>query len=196
MPCFRMGPSVSGNGAAKVVRGDTPEDIEAVVEEEMGKDLAPDESRIRTYLENIINADPALIEDEDGNVMPTRLWPPRERSALVRMSRNVKTGHTNVQFNDRIKAIEQLARLNGMYDDSPEHRDPFTILLESLPRDMLHEVMAKLRTVADAAEPDPDDEADVNGVDPELAIVSRETSIAATVAVEPNPAADADLDFV
>ena len=187
------------NGSTKVVHGEAPEDIEAVVEEEMGKNVSPDESRIRTYLENIINADPALIEDEDGNVMPTREWPPRERSALVRISRNPKTGHANVQFNDRIKAIEQLARLNGMYDDSPEHRDPFTILLESLPRAMLHEVMAKLRTLADTGEPalgDEDDEADVNRVDPDLAIVSRETSIAATVAAEPDAAADEDLDFV
>ena len=184
------------NGATKTVRGEAPEDIEAAVEEEMGKDLAPDESRIRTYLENIINADPALIEDEDGNVKPTREWPPRERAALVRISRNIKSGHANVQFNDRIKAIEQLARLNGMYDDTPEHRDPFTILLETLPRAMLHDVMARLRAVADAAELDPGEEDDAGAVDPELAIVSRETSIAATVAAEPDAAADADLDFV
>ena len=143
--------SNGSNGAAKVVHGEAPEDIEAVVEEEMGKDLAPDESRIRTYLDNIINADPALIEDDDGNVMPTREWPPRERAALLRISRNAKTGHATIQFNDRIKAIEQLARLNGMYDGGSEHRDPFTILLESIPRAVLHEIMGKLRTLADAS---------------------------------------------
>ena len=186
----------SGNGATKIVSGDAPEDIEAVVEEEMARDISPDESRIRTYLENIINADPALIEDEKGNVRPTREWPPRERSALVRISRNATTGHANVQFNDRIKAIEQLARLNGMYDGTSEHRDPFTVLLESVPRAILHEIMAKLRAVADAAEPTPVDETDETAIDPGLAIVSRETSIAATVAVEPNAAADEDMDFV
>ena len=187
---------MTAHNGAKVVRGEGPEDIEAEVEEEMGSDLAPDETRIRTYLENIINADPSLVEDEDGNVMATRDWPPRERAALLRISRNVKSGHTSFQFNDRIKAIEQLARLNGMYDDSPEHRDPFTILLETLPRAMLHEVMAMLRTLADAAEPALGDEADGDVVDPDLTIVSHETSIAATVAAEPNPDADADLDFV
>ena len=187
---------MTAHNGTKVMRGEAPEDIEAVVEEEMAKDISPDESRIRTYLENIINADPALIEDEDGNVMPTREWPPRERSALVRISRNAKTGHANVQFNDRIKAIEQLARLNGMYDGSSEHRDPFTILLETVPRNILHEIMAKLRAVADAAEPTPAGDDDETPMDPELAIVSHETSIAATVAAEPDAAADADLDFV
>ena len=184
------------NGATKVVHGEAPEDIEAAVEEEMGKDLAPDENRIRTYLENIINADPSLIEDDDGNVMPTREWPARERAALLRISRNAKTGHISFQFNDRIKAIEQLARINGMYDESPEHRDPFTILLESLPRAMLHEIMARLRAVAGAGEPVPGDEADETSIDPDLAIVSRETSIAATVKAKPDAAADEDLDFV
>ena len=187
--------SNGSNGGTEVVHGENAEDPEVLVEEEMGRDISPDESRIRTYLENIINADPALIEDETGEVKPTREWPPRERAALVRISRNAKTGHANVQFNDRIKAIEQLARLNGMYDGSAEHRDPFTILLESLPRPLLHEIMGKLRTLADAAEPTPGDD-DAPAVDPELAIVSRETSIAATVPPVLDAAADEDLDFV
>ena len=189
---------VTAHNGAKVMPGESPEDIEAVVEEEMGSGVSPDESQIRTYLQNIINADSSLVEDDDGNVMPTRQWPPRERAALLKVNRNVKGQIISFQFNDRIKAIEQLARLNGMYDDNPEHRDPFTILLETVPRAMLHELMGRLRTLAATAEPAPDDddEADVGQVDPDLTIVSRETSIAATVAVEPDAAADADLDFV
>ena len=185
----------SGNGATKVVRGEAPEDLEAVVEEEMGKDLAPDEGRIRAHLLDIINADRSLIEDEKGEILPLRNWKPRELAAMVKISRNPKSGHTNVQFADSIKASEQLARLNGMYNQNPEQRDPFTILLESLPRPLLHEIMNKLRAVADAATPAPSDEDDVIPIDPELAIVSRETSIAATVRSAPDAAADEDLDL-
>ena len=179
--------------AEKVVNG-RDADLDAKVDALYGEELSPQEDDVRRYLKSIVEADIRCFYDDDNNLLPANKWPDRESTALVRLTHNPKTGNLSVQFSDPIKAAEQLAKLDGMYDQQSESRDPFTKLLESVPRQVLRDVMSEITRMAEAENEAASDAAEAPSVAPP--VVSRETMAAAPAPLSNGHDPDADLDVV
>ena len=180
--------------AEKTIRGEGEANIESRIDEMFGEELSPAEQEVRGYLNSIKNADKAKCFDGENNLLPIRDWPEAERNALVRLTINPKTGNASIQFADPIKVSEQLAKLDGMYENTSESRDPFTKLLDGMPRPVLRMVMQEITRLAERE----GIEAEQNGTVP-MPEVSRETMAVETDLVAPQPVdvdPDADLDVV
>lgn len=123
-----------------------PGDIEEAVDRVIGEEVAPDASRLRRMLEDICDADMRTMVDEHNAMKPYHAWPDREARAVTQWSYNDKTGVWRVKFADPIKAAEQIARLDGLYDGK-DARGPVERQLEAVPRPVLQAIMARLARV-------------------------------------------------
>ena len=179
----------------KVFRGAGDSNIEAKVDELFSEELSPAEQGIRAQLEGMLKADIRNCYDQENNPLPVHQWPEQEAQALVRITQNKKTGNLSIQLADPLKAAEQLAKLDGMYENTSESRDPFTKMLEAIPRPVLRSIMGEITRLAER-----------DGVMAEEAsgsiappVVSRKTMAVDIEAPQPENAkveADADLDVI
>ena len=118
---------------------DDPADVDRI----FGTELDPDVGGIRQKLQDLLDADPRLLF-EGGKFKPFSDWADREARAVLQFTYNEKTGHGNVKFADRIKAAENIARLDGLYASDPDKKTPFEKLLDIVPRAELHLIMTRL----------------------------------------------------
>ena len=101
-------------------------------------------------LQAIIDADPRLLYDKNGKVLPPDQWPEREALAVQRWSYNQKTNTWNITFHDKLKASDHLARIAGLYKADHEQQNPLHAFLETVPREKLRAFLVQLQQLRDA----------------------------------------------
>ena len=126
-----------------------------------GDKAVEDLDGIKSTLKAVIEADVRQIYDDDGDVLSPKFWPETEAMAVAQIGTNAKTGNLNVRFQDKARAADQLARINGAYRNDDEVENPMEAILQGIPRDDLILMVQKLREMAgtDQADTDPDADA-------------------------------------
>lgn len=109
-----------------------------------GDDKPEDVSNVREKLEAIAAADPRLLFNELGDPKEPHDWPDREAQLVTFYNRN-KDGVVTIRLADKVKAMDQLARMDGLYKADNDQKDPFQNLLAQVPRADLHEIIKNLR---------------------------------------------------
>ena len=112
---------------------------------------------VRQHLLTIINADMRTLFTKDGHVLPPVDWPDDMVPAIAKWSCNPRTGLWTFQLADKVRAAEQLARLENLYAKE-EKANPLTKLLETIPREELKKVLVVLKSLGTEMNRDKEEE--------------------------------------
>lgn len=106
------------------VHGGSAPQVKAKARERLLDIIDPD--RVFREMGRIALADPGMIFDEKGNMLPIKQWPPAMRRAMAGIEvvkRNLTSGDgeidqvLKVKFWDKPKALEQMAKVLQMFEE-------------------------------------------------------------------------------
>lgn len=125
--------------------------------DELGGEKTADQTEIEgivAELELMSSADIRNVYDQNGLMSPAD-WPDAEAKAIVRYSIS-PSGAVNIQFQDRRALKESIVKLKGLGKVDDEQRNPLEVLLDTVAREDLVEIVSALRALGDVADKEKD----------------------------------------
>ena len=106
-------------------------------------------NEILDRLKAISNVDPRQMFDAAGMMVSPKEWSD-EFSKAVKQVKQANAGGYDVTFHDSNRAVDQLAKYEGLFDEKNETETPLDAMFAKIPRAELVKLKTLLDTMAEA----------------------------------------------
>jgi len=148
---------------ADLIPGHYGEEVDFEQSSELREQGADEIEAIIAQLELIANADPRKLYGEDGRQLAPGKWDDATAMAVTRITPNAHG--LVVQFADKGRALDQLARIKGAFKPAEERKSPLEELFEAVPREDRKLILSQLKALTRIEKQKRRDETDVEQSD-------------------------------